>query len=143
MILLLGHAAATLIMTGVIWVVQGVHYPLFRYVGAAHYPDYQAAHMRRITWIVAPLMTLELGTAGALVWSPPSFIPAWAVWTGLGLVLGIWGTTALVQVPLHRRLTTGFDPMAHRRLVRTNWVRTTAWTLRAGLVVWMLARGLR
>jgi hypothetical protein len=143
MTLLLVHAAATLAMFGVILIVQWVHYPLFRHVGAADYATYQAEHMRRITWIVAPLMGTELVTAGLLAWGPPSPVPAWAAWTGLGLVGVIWGTTALVQVPLHAALTDGFDPAAHRRLVRSNWVRTVAWGLRAALVLWMLVRALR
>jgi hypothetical protein len=141
MVLLLIHAGATLAMLGVILVVQLVHYPLFRHVGRASYDTYQAEHMRRITWIVGPLMTIELGTAVGLVWAPPPAVPPWMVWAGLGLVLFIWGTTALVQVPLHSRLTAGFDAATHRRLVRTNWLRTGAWALRAGLALWMLAAG--
>ena len=139
MVLLLVHAAATLAMLGVILVVQLVHYPLFRHVGRASYDTYQAEHMRRITWIVGPLMTIELGTAVGLVWASPSAVPGGMAWTGLGLVLFIWATTGLVQVPLHSRLTDGFDAATHRRLVRTNWLRTGAWALRAGLVLWMLA----
>ena len=139
MVLLLVHAAATLAMLGVILVVQLVHYPLFRHVGRASYDTYQAEHMRRITWIVAPLMTIELGTAIGLVWARPPAVPLWMAWAGFGLVLFIWGTTGLVQVPLHSRLTDGFDAATHRRLVRTNWLRTGAWALRAGLVLWMLA----
>lgn len=140
MTLLLIHAAATLTMFGVILVVQWVHYPLFRHVGTADYPTYQAEHMRRITAIVGPLMGTELVTAGLLVWGPPPAVPGWAAWTGLGLVGVIWATTALVQVPLHAALTDGFDRATHRRLVRTNWGRTVAWGLRAGLVLWMLRR---
>jgi hypothetical protein len=139
MTLLLTHAAATLAMVGVILVVQLVHYPLFRHVGRASYDTYQAEHMRRITWIVAPLMTTELVTSILLVWHLPIGVPAWMAWTGLGLVLFIWATTGLVQVPLHSRLTDGFDAATHRRLVRTNWARTGAWILRSGLVLWMLA----
>jgi len=139
MALLLVHAAATLAMLGVILVVQLVHYPLFRHVGRASYETYQAEHMQRITWIVGPLMTIELGTAIGLAWAPPPAVPPWMVWVGLALVLFIWGTTGLVQVPLHSRLTEGFDAATHRRLVRTNWLRTGAWVLRAVLVLWMLA----
>ncbi|PSQ95256.1 MAG: hypothetical protein BRD55_12135 [Bacteroidetes bacterium SW_9_63_38] len=143
MTLLLVHTAATLALWGVILVVQLVHYPLFRLVGTSTYVKYQTEHMRRITWIVAPLMTTELVTAGFLAWAPPAAVPDWQAWAGLGLVLFIWGITGLVQVPLHSRLTDGFDAAAHRRLVRTNWLRTGAWTLRAGLAVWMLALSLR
>ena len=140
MTLLLIHAATTWLMLGVILIVQLVHYPLFRYVGAGQYDAFQAEHMRRITWIVAPTMTAELATAGLLVGQPPLGVPAWQVWTGLGLVAFIWVTTGLVQGPLHRRLTEGFDAAAHRRLVTTNWLRTGAWTLRAGLVLWMMSQ---
>jgi hypothetical protein len=69
-------------------------------------------------------------------------VPVGAAVAGLVLVGAIWATTALVQVPLHRRLTDGFDATAHRRLVRTNWARTGAWGVRAGLVLWMLGRAL-
>lgn len=138
MALLLAHATATVAMLGVILVVQVVHYPLFRHVGQASYATYQAEHMRRITWVVAPLMTVELGTALLLVWTPPLGLPPWMAWVGFTLVLFIWGTTGLVQVPLHSRLTEGFDAAAHRRLVRTNWLRTVFWILRAALVLWML-----
>jgi hypothetical protein len=138
--LLIVHAAATLLMLGVILVVQLVHYPLFQYVRPDDYDAFQAAHMRRITWIVGPAMTTELGTAGLLAWAPPPGVPAWAAWTGLGLVLFIWAVTGLVQVPLHTRLTNGFDAAAHRRLVTTNWLRTGTWILRAGLVLWMLGQ---
>lgn len=140
MTLLLIHTAATLLMLGVILIVQLVHYPLFRYVGAGQYDAFQAEHMRRITWIVAPTMTAEFVTAGLLVWQPPLGVPAWQVWTGLGLIAFTWGTTGLVQVPLHRKLIDGFDAAVHRRLVNTNWLRTGAWTLRAGLVLWMMAQ---
>ena len=136
--LLLVHVAATLIMLGVILIVQVVHYPLFGLVGDETYAAYQHAHMQRITWIVLPAMTAELLTAVALViWTPPG-IPSWLIWTGLALVGVIWASTGLVQVPLHSALVQGFDADVHRRLVLTNWVRTVAWLLRGGLVLLML-----
>lgn len=130
-------------MLGVILIVQGVHYPLFDHVGTETYAAYQAAHMRRITWIVLPAMSVELLTTVWLVWDPPALVPTWQVWTGLTLVGVIWLSTALLQVPLHETLTRGFDAQTHRLLVRTNWIRTLAWTLRAGLALWMLMPFLR
>lgn len=136
--LVLVHTAATLVMLGVILIVQVVHYPLFGLVGDATYAAYQQAHMRRITWVVFPAMAAELLTAFALVvWTPPG-IPAWLVWTGLALVGVIWASTGLLQVPLHSALVQGFDADVHRRLVLTNWVRTVAWLLRGALVLLML-----
>ncbi len=138
-LLLLVHAAATLVLFGVILVVQVVHYPLFEQVGAGHFAAYEAAHTRRMTYVVVLPMLVELATAVALAaWRPPE-LPAWQVWTGLALVAVIWLSTGLLQVPLHHALRSGFDPSAHRRLVATNWIRTAAWGLRAALVLAMLA----
>ena len=134
------HLGATLAMAGVIWTVQLVHYPLFSGVGADGFVAYEAAHAQRITWLVLPLMAAELATAVWLVAERPAALPAWSAWAGLGLVGVIWASTAFLQVPLHRALAAGFDAVAHERLVATNAVRTAAWTLRAGLVLWWTAR---
>lgn len=139
----LAHLLGTLTMFGVIWVVQLVHYPLFSGVGAEGFAAYEAAHKVRITPIVFPAMLLELGTAVWLVWNRPEIVPAWLVWAGLGLVGVVWLSTAFVQVPLHTALSAGFDGETHARLVATNWVRTAAWTLRAGLALWITALFMR
>ncbi|MEM1096893.1 MAG: hypothetical protein AAGJ10_20030 [Bacteroidota bacterium] len=141
--LLTAHMASTFIMLGVILVVQVVHYPLFAKVGEATYVAYQADHMRLITYIVLPAMGIELITGLALVWAPPVGVPAWLCWTGLALIGIIWASTGLLQVPIHSTLTTGFDAVAHQRLVATNWVRTVGWVLRSALVAWMLVLVLR
>ena len=119
------HAAATLFMTGVIWFVQIVHYPLFGRVGAAEFPAYEREHARRTGRVVGPAMVVELLLALALTTRGGAL-----VWAGLALLGVIWASTAFVQVPLHRRLERGADVAAQRRLVRTNWIRTAAWTAR-------------
>ena len=141
--LLLAHAAATLVLVGVILVIQLVHYPLFKGVGTDGFAAYEAEHGRRITWIVLPLMTVELVTAIALVVARPAWLPVWVAWAGLALVGVIWASTAFVQVPAHTILARGFDADAHARLVASNWIRTAAWAVRGALVVWMLALRVR
>lgn len=137
------HLLATLAMTGVIWMVQLVHYPLFARVGAEGFRGYETEHKSRITWIVGPLMLLELATAIALVAGVgPEAVPPWMRWAGLSLVGVVWGSTAFLQVPLHTTLSEGYDGAAHRRLVATNWIRTAAWSLRAVLVLAMTALAL-
>ena len=140
--LLLVHAAATTAMAGVIWFVQVVHYPLFAAVGRDGFAAYESAHRRLTTWVVAPMMLAELATAAALPFRPtPAAGPAWGSWAGLALLAVVWLSTFLIQVPLHERLSRGFDADAHRSLVRSNWVRTVAWTARAALALSMLALG--
>lgn len=138
---LIVHSAATLVMVGVIWTIQLVHYPLFAAVGEGGWVPYAAQHTRRITWVVAPAMLVEAGTAVALVaGAAPSAVPAWMPWTGVVGVAVLWASTWALQVPAHRRLGDGFDASAHRFLVTTNWLRTTVWTGRAALVLLMVRR---
>lgn len=127
-------------MTGVIWMIQLVHYPLFNRVGADAFRAYEAAHASAITLLVMPLMFVELFTALALAASPPDGVPPLIVWVGLGLVGVVWVMTVLVHVPQHNRLALGFDDATYRALVATNWVRTLAWSARSILVIYMLDR---
>ena len=93
-------------------------------------------HTQWITPIVGPLMLIELGTAFWLAQTPPAALPVWQIWTGLGLVMVIWASTALLQIPLHNSLGRGLDVEAIQKLVTGNWVRTIAWSVRSVLVLW-------
>ncbi|SEJ38338.1 hypothetical protein SAMN04488058_10746 [Deinococcus reticulitermitis] len=140
--LLVVHAALTWALVGLILTIQLVHYPLFSGVGAAGYAAYQRAHVVRITWLVAPLMLAELGTGVALWLAPPPTVSGASAALGLALTFLIWLSTAFVQSPTHQRLSAGFNPAEHARLVSTNWVRTLLW-LGRGLLVggWLLGIG--
>lgn len=140
--LLVVHAAATWFMTGVIWIVQVVHYPLFAYADRATYPAFAGAHGRLITLIVGPAMLTELVTAVLLLTARPPALSARAALVGLALIGVIWLSTALLQVPMHGQLTQGYDARAHGWLVATNWIRTLAWTARSLLVGWVVLRAL-
>jgi uncharacterized membrane protein len=125
-------------MTGLIWFVQLVHYPLMAKVGTEGCRDYQLAHERLTTRAVGPSMLVELACALWLVISPPSGVTSGLAYTGLALVAVLWLSTAFLQVPCHRELESGFDMTAHHKLVLTNWLRTAAWSLRGILALWMI-----
>jgi uncharacterized membrane protein len=132
---LLLQAFASFAMTGLIWFVQVVHYPLLRAVGSSGYAAYQEQHVRLTSLVVAPLMLLEAATALWLVYDRPGFVSSAQAWTGLGLLAVIWSSTALLSVPRHEALRHGFDASAHAALVATNWIRTAAWTGRSVLLL--------
>lgn len=136
---LLTQAFASLALTGLIWCIQVVHYPLFAAVGKDEFVRYEADHTRLITLVVGPLMLVELAAAIWIAAVRPGGIPAWMAWTGLVLLAAIWLSTAAIQVPCHARLAAGFDAGAHARLVSSNWIRTVAWTLRGFLSLAMIA----
>lgn len=140
--ILLAHLAATLFMVGVIWFVQVVHYPLFSRIGPEKFSLYSEAHSRLTTYVVGPPMLVEASTALLLVFQRPEGVPLAAALIGLALVVAVWLSTALLQVPRHTTLGSGFDRGAWSGLVLSNWVRTVAWSARGGLVLWMAARAI-
>lgn len=100
-------AHATWLMTGVIWTVQIVHYPLFAGVGPDRFLDYARAHTARIIRLVAPVMLVELATGAWLALDPPAGIAAWQARGGfavLGVILAGHGAgaTAAARQPAPR-----------------------------------------
>lgn len=139
-VIVVTHAGATMMMAGLIWFVQLVHYPIMRSVGRSEWVAWEREHVRRTTWIVAPLMLVELVTAVMLAFDARLGPARGLAWAGLGLVAVAWASTALLQVPCHRRLETAYDEGAIRRLVATNWIRTIAWSGRSAIALVLLWR---
>lgn len=107
-----------------IWLIQVLHYPAFRYVDRSTFSQFAKFHSSRISIIVIPLMFLELGLA---IYNPRPLI--------LTLVTGIWLSTFLLQVPCHNKLTQSYDGRIVDRLISTNWIRTALWTLKTFILI--------
>lgn len=131
------HLGATWALVGLIWTVQVAVYPQFAVVKPAEFTRWHASYTRRIGGVVGPLMAVEMVTGVAWVWWQPA--SGWA-WSGLGLIGVNWLSTAVVQVPQHRRLGEKYDARVIAALGRGNWVRTVAWSLR-GVVVLAVGGG--
>jgi len=136
---LLWQLAVTAALAGLCWTVQLAVYPLFaRLIGAAGlegFRGYHAAYTAGMGWVAAPLKLVELGLAGWWLAAEPRVT---AAWIGAGLVSVIWIQTFAQLVPWHGRLQKAPDAGLAARLARWNWVRTLAWTVRAGvLLVWL------
>jgi hypothetical protein len=129
--LLMLQLGSTAAMAGLIWCIQLAHYPLFSFVDRPRFPEFETAHRWRISVIVGPLMALELLTALLLVISPPEATNRNSFIALLALLLLVHASTLFLQVPMHEKLNVQFDDANHRRLVRTNWIRTVLWTVRA------------
>lgn len=125
---------AAVVMTGIIWFVQIVHYPLLSTVGASEFCNYTRRHQVLITWIVGPPMLVEVAAAGALLLIAPLLLLSPLYTAALVMLFVIWISTAVLQVPLHGKLSKSRDERNIRRLVFTNWIRTIAWTIRAVLL---------
>ncbi len=130
------QVASCIFMTGVILVIQLIHYPSFVQIEKTQFVRFHSHHSRALAVVAGPAMTVELFSA---VWIGMSGTPAFIA-NLLGVAM-LWGLTFLVSVPLHNRLSRGFDERSWRRLVRTNWLRTFLWSARsAGWLAWILAK---
>lgn len=134
--IVLANLLVTGYLTGLIWCIQIVHYPLFAEVGQDAFPRYHLQHTTRITAVVAAPMVAELLLSAALVIAHPATFPSSLAWTCAALSLLTWLSTAALSVPLHGLLGTGYDSRAIGRLVATNWPRTVAWSARLALLAW-------
>ncbi len=139
----LAHAVSTLFLTGLIWTIQVLHYPLFAEVGSERFVTYEAAHSARITVLIAVPWAVQGLTTLWLLIAPPPTVSTSLVWLA-GLLAAIPVLVTLVwSVPAHGVLSEGFDPTAHARLVTTNWLRTAAWSLHAVVASTILVLTLR
>lgn len=122
-------------MCGLIWMVQLVHYPSFAYVQADRYREFQTFHMLRISWIVIPVMVVEIITGCILYLLHPT--TAWTV--NIALLILIWVSTLALQMPKHSTLENGKNEQIIEKLIRGNWIRTALWSSRAILLLNLLA----
>ena len=138
-LLLLANLILSAFLTGLIWFVQIVHYPIFRKVPASHFGAYHAAHTLTTGQVVAVPMLVELGIGGWLALQPVPANLRWAGYVAYACVILVWAITFGVAVPLHNRLTAGgYGAAAIHSLVAANWVRTVGWTARTALLAYLV-----
>ena len=117
---------STSLMVGVIWVIQLLHYPSFRFINDKKYIEFQHFHMQRISFIVIPAMLIELASALLLAY----FFGSGLTIILLALLLGVWAVTFIFFTNMHQKLTNGYNQIIVDRLIQINWSRTILWSLR-------------
>ncbi|MCZ6671357.1 MAG: hypothetical protein O7C75_00315 [Verrucomicrobia bacterium] len=133
------HLYSTLFMTGVIWYVQVVHYPLLRFIQSEDGKDFADLYKKKSGLIVVPFMLTELVTGILLIGSTWMMQYGYYLWMNLILLLGIWVVTFTVHLPQHKALTNSFNSETIRPLVRSDWIRTLIWSIRSVLLVSFLS----
>lgn len=136
-LLITANLLITGFMTGLIWFVQVVHYPIFSKVPAEDFTRFHLAHTRLTGNVVALPMLAELFLAFALLFFSLEGWQ-WANWLAFGLVLFLWVITFFWFMPVHGRLSTGANPEIIQKLVSVNWWRTFAWTFRLLLLTLLI-----
>ncbi|MEM1002044.1 MAG: hypothetical protein AAGH46_05300 [Bacteroidota bacterium] len=109
-----------------IWAVQLVIYPSFKYYSQENLVNWHQSYTKRVTVIVLPLMIIQLTIAVIQI------INIMNLYTILSMILIsiLWFITFLVFVPLHQKIDSGeAELQTSIKLVRYNWIRTVLWSM--------------
>jgi len=129
------HLTSTSIMVGVIWVIQLVHYPSFKYVNESDYIIFQKYHMSNISYIVFPVMFTELTTAILIFFSGEK---SFFFMLSLICLFLIWVITGVLFTKFHNILQKGKDLKMIEKMIKANWMRTLLWTLRLIMIFFVI-----
>ena len=141
--ILLANFVAATVMTGVIWFVQWVHYPLLASVPVDRAVETAIKHQRSTGQVLAIPMAVEGFTTLGLLISRPEGVQIIWPWIGAVLLAVALGSTVILSVPLHAKMVANPTAEVGRRLVVTNWPRTIAWSARAVVCTVMLMQYVR
>lgn len=134
---LLIHAMITFAMTGIIWFVHLIHYPVMNAL------DWQRETFEKIHWqktmkIAVIMLILELGTGILFVLFHPVKIPSSLPISGLLLIVLIWVNTWWMCVPSHCQLKQQYNENSLQKLMKANKWRAILWSLRSVIIFYSL-----
>jgi len=128
------HFSCCLFMTGVIWLVQILHYPSFKFVSEKEFVTFEQFHIKRISYVVVPVMLVEITTAIIAYLNHPSLLLLLnMIFNSLILLF-----TYALSVPYHNKLKEGKSLKTIKMLAYTNWPRTIFWSLRSLLLIYLI-----
>jgi len=108
-----------------IWIVQLIIYPSFNYYEKSNLIKWHRQYTVRIGVIVMPLMIGQIAI---------SLIRIFAIFTfhnflDLILIIGVWLSTFLQFVPMHKSIENGIVcEKLKNNLISFNWIRVVLWT---------------
>jgi hypothetical protein len=125
------HLLATAILTGAIWVIQLIHYPVFNYIDKNCFKLFMKFHVRGILIFVLPFMLIEMISGTYLFIIGHNSI---LFLFSLVILYLIWISTVLIFSNYHKKLQHDKDNDIINKLVKYNWLRTIGWTVRLILI---------
>ena len=103
--------------------VQLIIYPSFKHYLDSKFKSFHGLYTKKMFFVVAPIMILELLSALYLLIKNSFIIPT--------IIIGfIWLITFFFIVPVHNSLNNNFNLRVHKKLLRLNFIRTTFWILK-------------
>lgn len=137
--------ALTFYGMGASYVESFVNYPTWKLIGPGEFLAYhRTLGPLIIGYMVIPLVVATILTI-LLVWFRPAPIPRWVIWVSVVLQLITWISTAMIQIPIQRELSTsGLSLPLIDQLIFTNfWYRKVPQVINVILFLWMMSLMLR
>ncbi len=118
------------------WLVQVIIYPGFAWIKPEQFVRWHQNYSRNISFFVFPLMTSQLIVSLAYVWFKPTFLSIAAI-----ILVGFaWINTFGFAIPIHSRLSRGWNREFISQLVRVNRWRTVSWSLVVIIDLWLIIK---
>jgi len=108
-----------------IWIVQLIVYPSFKYYNIDNLVNWHRVYAFRIGMIVMPLMLGQIMISFIRVLGPYSLLNIFH----LLLVILVWFSTFFQFVPMHNQISNNKNnDGVIVKLIKNNWLRTFIWT---------------
>ena len=111
-----------LVFVYIIWIVQLIIYPSFKFTSAELFKKWHDKYCFRVSFFVLPLMITQLLVGIINLKSDGD-------WFNFSIVSLTWISTFLISAPIHSKLKKfGKSDNALDQLIKTNWIRVALWT---------------
>ena len=111
-----------LVFVYIIWIVQIIIYPSFKFTSAELFKKWHDKYCFRVGFFVLPLMITQLLVGIINLKSDGD-------WFNFSIVSLTWISTFLISAPIHSKLKKfGKSDNALEQLIKTNWIRVALWT---------------
>ena len=117
-------------LVSLIIITQLISYPLFLRVGRGEFLAYHKFYTKQISYVVVLPMLLELFLSIYVLAIDVNRL----TFTNITLLSVVWLSTFIVQVPIHNRLSVEYSGELVNQLIKTNWLRTSIWTVKLILI---------
>ena len=120
-------------LVSLVFMTQFITYPTFLHIDKDKFSEYHRKYVNNISFIVAPVMLIELLTLLLIAYLSKDFL----IIKSLILLLVIWLTTFFIMIPSHNRISKSFNIKEINRLINYNWVRTILWSFKLLLIIFL------
>ena len=121
-------------LVSLIIITQLISYPLFLRVGRDEFLAYHKFYTKQISYLVVLPMVLELFLSIYVL----TIDVNWLTFINITLISVVWLSTFIIQVPIHNSLSVQYSGELVSQLIKTNWLRTSTWTVKLILIYIMI-----